>query len=261
MRPPERVDIDRGPLEVSFTPASPGREDDPVLVFLHEGLGSRELWRTFPDRVRHAVGGPSLLVFSRHGYGRSAPAEMPRPVGYMHHEADDVLPGLLTRYGIDAPILVGHSDGASIALLYAGAGRSAAGVVAIAPHVFVEDVTVESINGARDAYRNTDLRDRMAKYHDDVDAAFRGWNDVWLSPPFRSWNIEERLPSIECPVLLVQGDADPYGTLAQLDAIESGVRGRVQRLVVGGAGHSPHLDAPDETLSAVTRFVVSLGDQ
>jgi pimeloyl-ACP methyl ester carboxylesterase len=252
------VKIVRGSLEVSYTPAARGREGAPALVLLHEGLGSLDLWRSFPALLRDATDGPALLVYSRHGYGRSGPAVMPRPVDYMHYEADVVLPALLDRYELESPILVGHSDGASIALLYAGAGRAVAALVAIAPHVFVEDITVDSIAAARTEYESADLRDRMAKYHDDVDATFRGWNDVWLSAPFRSWNIENRVSTIACPLLLVQGEMDTYGTLAQLDAIERGVRGPVQRVVVAGAGHAPHLEAPDHTLAVVSRFVLDV---
>ena len=154
-------------------------------MFLHEGLGSIELWRSFPDAVREGAGGPATLVYSRAGYGRSGPAVLPRPVTYMHHEADVVLPAVLDRFAIDRPVLVGHSDGASIALLHAGAGHPVRGLVLLAPHVFVEDVSVASIADARRDFETTGLRDRLARYHDDVDAAFRGWNDVWLSPEFR----------------------------------------------------------------------------
>jgi len=227
----------------------------PTLVFLHEGLGSIALWRDFPEAVRSACGEPAMLVYSRHGHGHSTPAALPRPVEYMHHEADVVLPALLARLGIERPLLVGHSDGASIALLYAGAGRPVAGLVLLAPHVFVEDVTVASIRAMRGEYESTDLGRRMGRYHDDAEATFRGWNDIWLSPPFRTWNIEDRLAAIGCPVLLVQGDDDAYGTLAQLDAIESQVRGSTRRLVLAGVGHAPHLEAPDATVEAVAAFV------
>ena len=177
-----------------------------------------------------------MLVYSRHGYGRSAPTVLPRQVTYMHHEADVVLPEVLARFALEPPVLVGHSDGASIALLYAGAGHPVAGLVLIAPHVFVEDVTVSSIARARDTYAQTDLRDRLARHHDDVDATFWGWNDIWLLPAFRSWNIEDCLGAISCPVLLVQGDADPFGTTAQLDAIEAGVAGPVAAFARAGHG-------------------------
>jgi pimeloyl-ACP methyl ester carboxylesterase len=226
-------------------------------VFLHEGLGSIGLWRSFPADVGTATGS-STVVYSRHGYGWSAPITEPRAVTYMHDEADVVLPALLDELAIDAPLLVGHSDGASIALLHAGAGHAVRGLVLLAPHVFVEDCTIEAIAAARDAYATTDLAAKMARHHRDADATFRGWNDIWLDPAFRSWNIEERLAAITVPVLLIQGADDQYGTLAQLDAIERGVRGPDDRLVLPGVGHAPHLDAPDATVAAVAAFVNDL---
>jgi pimeloyl-ACP methyl ester carboxylesterase len=173
----------------------------------------------------------------------------------MHDEADDVLPAVLARFEVERPLLLGHSDGASIALLYAGAGRPVGALVLIAPHVFVEDRSIEGIEAARRAYREGDLATRLARHHDDPDATFRGWNDVWLSPAFRSWNIEDRLSAITCPVLLVQGDADPYGSVAQLDAIERGVAGPCRRVVLPGVSHAPHAEAAAETLAVVTEFV------
>jgi pimeloyl-ACP methyl ester carboxylesterase len=229
----------------------------PPLVFLHEGLGCVAMWRGFPEALRGALGGPPALVYSRAGYGRSGPARRPRPVTYMHHEADLVLPELLSRAGIEQPLLVGHSDGASIALLHAGAGHDVAGLVLLAPHVVVEDVTVESIARAGDAYATTDLRQRLARYHDDVDATFRGWNDVWLSPAFRSWDITDRLGSIDAPVLLVQGTADAYGTARQLDLIAAGVSGPCTRVLLDGVGHAPHLEAPAQTIDAIVDCVRS----
>ena len=198
-------------------------------------------------------------MFSRHGYGWSAPVTEPRAVTYMHDEADHVLPALLGELAIQEPVLIGHSDGASIALLYAGAGHAVRGLVLLAPHVFVEDCTIEAIAAAREAYATTDLPAKMARHHRDADATFRGWNDIWLAPEFRSWNIEERLAAITVPVLVVQGTADPYGTLAQVDAIEHGVRGPVERLVLPGIGHAPHLEAPAATVEAVAAFVNRLG--
>jgi pimeloyl-ACP methyl ester carboxylesterase len=227
----------------------------PALVFLHEGLGSIGLWRSFPHDVRRACGDRELLVYSRQGYGHSAAASLPRPVSYMHDEAHGVLPAVLARFEVDRPVLVGHSDGASIAVLHAGAGRPVRALVLLAPHVFVEDRSIEGIEAARRAYREGDLATRLARHHDDPDATFRGWNDVWLAPAFRSWNIEDRLPAITCPVLLVQGDADPYGSVAQLDAIEGGVAGPCRRVVLPGVGHAPHAEAAAETLAVVTEFV------
>jgi pimeloyl-ACP methyl ester carboxylesterase len=229
--------------------------ESPALVFLHEGLGSVALWRDFPARVAEATG-RRAVVYSRLGHGDSDPAPLPRTPRFMHDEALRTLPALLDRLHIDDPVLIGHSDGASIALIHAGcAGRPPTGLVAIAPHVFVEDVSVASIAEARRAFEQTDLRERMARYHRDPDATFRGWSDIWLEPAFRDWNIEDVLPGIACPVLVIQGARDQYGTLAQLDAIERGVPGPVRRVVLADARHAPHLEAPDGTIAAVVEFV------
>ena len=234
-----------------------GRRDaGPPVVFLHEGLGSLALWRDFVDDVRAALGDVTTIAYSRHGYGRSAVATGPRAVTYMHDEALIVLPALLAELGIEHPLLVGHSDGASIAIIHAGSGHPVAGLVLIAPHVFVEEVGIEGIEAARVAYDIGDLRDRLDRHHDDVDATFRGWNDIWLAPEFRAWNIETYLPAISAPVLVVQGDHDQYGTLAQVDAIERGVAGRFERLVIAGAGHAPHQQADADVVAAIRRFVV-----
>jgi pimeloyl-ACP methyl ester carboxylesterase len=226
----------------------------PPLVFLHEGLGSIELWRSFPDDVSRAVGRPTTLVYSRPGYGRSSPASRPWPVSYMEREALDVLPAVLAGLDLTRPLLVGHSDGGSIALIYAGAGHPVAGLVLLAPHVFVEARSVAGIAAAGQAYDATDLRRRLERYHDDVDNLFRGWNDVWLAPGFRDWNIEGLLAGIDEPVLAIQGEADEYGTLAQLDAIEAGVRGQFERLVVPGGGHALHTGDARRVVDAVAAF-------
>jgi pimeloyl-ACP methyl ester carboxylesterase len=256
-----RLVIDGGKLEVRADEAVAGAEHRPPLVFLHEGLGSIAQWRSFPADVRRGVGEPATVVYSRHGYGSSAVVDQARTPDYMHHEADVVLPELLVELGIRRPVLVGHSDGASIALLYAGAGRMVAGLVLLAPHVFVEDRSIAGIAAARVAFAETDLSERLARYHHDAESTFRGWNDVWLSPEFRSWNIEDRLRWIDCPALLLQGAEDQYGTLAQLDAIERGVTGPCRRVVVPGVGHSPHLEAADATRDVVVAFIRALPDQ
>lgn len=244
-----------GRLEVE---TSAGDPDLPTLVFLHEGLGSIDLWRGFPDEVAAATGGASTVVFSRHGHGHSAPARLPRPATYMHHEADVVLPELLRALGVEQPVLVGHSDGASISLLYAGAGHAVTALICLAPHVFVEPESLAGVAAARVTFDSTDMAEKMARYHDDPTATFRGWNDAWCSPDFRSWNIEDRLPGIHCPVLVVQGTGDRYGTVAQVEAIASGVGGPVERLVLDGVGHSPHLERRKEVAEAVAAFVRSL---
>jgi pimeloyl-ACP methyl ester carboxylesterase len=231
----------------------------PTLVFLHEGLGSIALWRDFPARVAAATG-CAALIYSRYGYGASEKLAAPRNVRYMHEEALDTLPALLAEFGIAEPVLIGHSDGASIALIHAGARRwPVRGLVLEAPHVFVEDVTVTSIAGATEAWRTTDLRQRLARYHDDVDGAFMGWNDIWLHPDFRAWNIEAELPRIDCPVMVIQGADDEYGTKAQLHAIERQVRGPVELLLLPDCKHSPHRDQPEATLAAIARFVAAHG--
>ena len=241
-----------GEVEVDTTAGDPSLA---TLVFLHEGLGSIDLWRGFPDDVRAALGEHPTVVYSRHGYGRSAPATMPRPVDYMHHEADVVLPALVAELEMERPWLIGHSDGASIALLYAGAGRPVAGIVSLAAHVFVEDASVAGVAAATTAFETTAMSERMGRYHHDPVATFRGWSDVWSSAEFRDWNIEDRLPTITAPVLAVQGHDDEYGTMAQLDAIEQGVAGPCRRVEIVGVGHAPHLDARERVIAEIVDVV------
>lgn len=237
--------------------ARPGR---PPLVLLHEGLGSVAMWRDFPARVAAATE-CEVVVYSRYGYGLSEPLSGPRPTSYMHDEALHALPALLDALAVRRPILVGHSDGGSIALVHAGgAGRPVAGLVLLAPHVIVEDLSVESIAAARRAYDEGDLRAKLARYHADVDSAFRGWNDVWLHPDFRRWNIEEYLPRIACPVLAIQGTADEYGTMEQLARITRAVPG-AEVLALPGCGHSPHRDRPEAVIDAIARFVARVAGE
>jgi pimeloyl-ACP methyl ester carboxylesterase len=235
-----------------------GRRDRPTLVFLHEGLGSVAMWRDFPQRVAAATG-HAALVYSRAGYGLSSPLADARRPDYMHAEALTTLPALLDELAIERPILLGHSDGASIALIHAGCGvREVRAVAAIAPHVFVEGLSLSSIAKAKTSYETGDLRQRLARYHADVDSAFRGWNNIWLAPAFRAWNIEACLDTVTCPVLLVQGSNDEYGTLAQLDAIQRRVPGPVERIELAACGHSPQRDQPQATLAALQRFIEAL---
>jgi pimeloyl-ACP methyl ester carboxylesterase len=225
-----------------------------TLVFLHEGLGSVAMWRDFPGRVAHAAN-CNAVVFSRYGYGRSDPLAEDRTPRYMHDEALIALPELLDALAIDRPILVGHSDGGSIALIFAGAGlRPIAGVVTLAAHVLVEDLSVASIAAARATYATTDLRARLARYHADADSAFLGWNRIWLAPEFRDWNIEEYLPRIACPVLAIQGEDDEYGTMEQMRRIGAQVRD-VELLALQDCRHSPQRDQPEAAIEAITRFV------
>ena len=231
-----------------------GGQGRPTLVLLHEGLGSIAMWRDFPQRLAHATVS-HVIVYSRYGYGDSDPLRQPRDVRYMHDEGLVVLPELLDRLGIARPVLVGHSDGASIALIHAGGtDRPVLGVIAMAPHVMVEDISVTSIEAARDAYATTDLRVRLARYHADVDSAFRGWNDIWLHPDFRAWNIEEYLPRIRCPVLAIQGEDDEYGTMEQVMRIAAAAPD-VEILKLGDCRHSPHRDQTGAVLEAASRFV------
>jgi pimeloyl-ACP methyl ester carboxylesterase len=240
----------------------PSPDRAPTLVFLHEGLGSVSAWREFPERLARATG-MGALVYSRWGYGRSDPVSLPRPLTYMQDEALASLPEVLDEAGVRTCVLFGHSDGASIALVFAGSGRPQAarvrGLALEAPHVFVEELSIASIAAARDAYAGeTDLRERLARHHADVEGAFRGWNDAWLDPAFRSWNIEELLPRVRVPALVVQGVDDPYGTLAQIDAVERRSGGAVTRVVLPECGHAPHRDRPDDVEAAVVAFVAGL---
>ena len=236
----------------------PGRPGAPTLLLLHEGLGSVALWRDFPQKLAQATGLP-LLVYSRWGYGNSEPIAGPRGARYMHDEALATLPELRSALGLDDVILVGHSDGASIALIHVGGGAgSARGIILEAPHVLIEPMNLASIEEARTVFATTDLRRKLARYHADVDGAFRGWNEAWLSPEFRDWNIEEYLPAVTCPVLAIQGADDEYGTMKQLDAIERGVKGKFAKLVLPRCGHSPHRDQESSVLEAMAEFAERL---
>jgi pimeloyl-ACP methyl ester carboxylesterase len=246
-------------LEVQRIPAKAGGVG-PTLVFLHEGLGSVSMWRDFPGRVAQATG-CAALVYSRYGNGQSDPLREPRAVDYMHFEALHTLPALLEALGVEQPILVGHSDGGSIALLYAGAHDDVRGAVVMAPHVFVEDLSVKSIAEAKVAFETTDFAQKLARHHADVEKTFRGWNDIWLHPEFRDWNIEEVLPRVHCPVLAIQGFDDQYGTMAQLEAIARQAGGPIELLRLADCRHSPHRDQPEVVLEAVSRFVARFGEE
>jgi len=240
--------------------AQPQRADPPLVVFLHEGLGSVAMWKDYPQALCDA-GGYRGLVYSRPGYGRSTPrAQGERwDVDFMHRQARELLPALVERLNLagDArrPWLLGHSDGGSIALIYAATFPArVAGVIAVAPHIFVEEVSLQSIAQARDAYRLTEIKGKLARYHDDADSAFFGWNDIWLDPRFRTWSIETMLPAIACPILAVQGTGDAYGTLAQVE----GIRARAPQaevVVLDDCGHSPQRDRPEALTAAVTDFI------
>ena len=231
---------------------------EPTLVFLHEGLGSIRQWRDFPAQVAAATGCRALL-YNRYGYGNSdVLAEPSVTVRFMHDEALVALPELLAKLEIDSPVLVGHSDGASIALIYAGAGHPVRGLALIAPHVFVEEIGVRSIERVRRQFETTDLPQRLGRYHRDARKTFYLWNDAWLDPRFRHWNIEEYLPSVSAPVLAIQGADDEYGTMAQLRSIRERVKGSCELLELAGCGHSPHRDQPEAVLEALARFIRAL---
>jgi pimeloyl-ACP methyl ester carboxylesterase len=233
----------------------PGDARQPSLVLLHEGLGSVGLWRGFPDTLAHATG-RRTVAFSRYGHGQSDPPPKPRTPTFMHEEALELLPELIAKLEIEDPVLIGHSDGASIALIYA-AHRSVTAVVAIAPHVFVEEMCLAEIRQVKEGYETTDLRERMARHHRDPDAAFYGWNDVWLHPDFPQWDIREEVGRVSAPLLLIQGTRDQYGTMAQLDAIEQTAKGPMTRVHLD-CQHSPPTELPEQTVEAIREFLSSL---
>lgn len=225
------------------------------LVFLHEGLGSVAMWRDFPAEVA-AAADRRALVYSRYGYGQSDVLEEPFNTGYMHDEGTIALPELLDGVGFDKPILIGHSDGASIALLHAGlSGREVSGLVLLAPHVFVEKVSVTSIAAIGEQFARSDMAAKLGRYHKDPVRTFRGWHDIWLHPAFRDWNIEGCLPMIDCPVMVIQGEDDEYGTAEQIFAIEKAVSGPCSTVLLPNCGHSPHRDQRCAVLSAIGNFI------
>jgi pimeloyl-ACP methyl ester carboxylesterase len=235
----------------------PPRVNKRTIVMLHEGLGSVSMWKDFPGQLAKSTG-CGVLVYSRYGHGKSERLVEKRSVDFMRYEARVVLPELLERCQIESPILLGHSDGGSISIIYAATAlRKPAALVLEAPHVFVEDLSVSSISKIRAVYKTTELRRKLARHHDHVDETFWGWNDIWLDPRFRSWNIEEYLNAICCPVLVIQGEDDEYGTLAQVEAIKACLPS-TETLVLPECGHSPHRDQPARTLAAISRFVRSI---
>ena len=240
-------------LPVAKAPTTP---TTPTVVFLHEGLGSIAMWKDFPERLcgAHGLRG---LVFSRYGYGRSTPKPPDEhwTPAFMHAQAREVLPALFDHLQIERPWLFGHSDGGSITLLHAARCSSRlAGAIVLAPHIVVEDLSVDSIAKARTAYLETDLKQRLAKYHDDPDSAFWGWNDIWLHPPFKQWSIEREIESITCPLLAVQGLNDEYGTLEQIRGIARRLP-KTRLLELENCGHSPHRDQPERLIAASVAFL------
>jgi pimeloyl-ACP methyl ester carboxylesterase len=237
----------------------PAPDRAPTIVMLHEGLGCVALWRDFPRGVAEATG-LGVFAYSRAGYGQSDAVELPRPLDYMTREARETLAGVLGAIGFQRGILLGHSDGASIAAIYAGSVEDfrVRGLVLIAPHFFTEESGLAAITAARAAYEAGDLKRRLAKYHRDVDNAFRGWNDAWLDPGFKSWNITDVIDYWRIPVLAIQGADDPYGTLAQIREMENRAYSPVDVDILTGCKHSPHTEQPEATLAAVTDFCARL---
>jgi pimeloyl-ACP methyl ester carboxylesterase len=253
---PNRIKIDGKDLEYSWHGPLP--TEALTLVFLHEGLGSVAMWRDFPARVAEASGF-GALVYSRAGYGNSDLVQLPWSVRFMHDEALTTLPLLLDAMEIRETVLVGHSDGGSIALIHAGAkfqDSRVRGLILEAPHVFVEEVTVKSIDGILRDYREGNLRRQLQHYHGEkVDEVFWGWSNVWLDPAFRAWNIEEYLGQIRVPMLLLQGREDQYGTLAQVRSIEEKCAGFVRTVLLDQCGHDPHFDQPERTFEEIVEFL------
>lgn len=250
-------------LRLEYRWISPGRRRAPLIVFLHQGLGSMTIWDAWPQRLCDALDCRGL-VYSRYGYGRSTPrpAGEKWPFDYMHEEAAETLPALLRAVGVDAarerPILFGHSDGGTIALIHAALYPEAVGaIVCVAPHIHVEDVGLARIRKSRAAYPASDLQRKLARYHAHPDQVFWGWSDLWVDPNFRTWNIEALLPRIRCPVLAVQGVGDEYGTLAQIHGIRSHAP-HTELLVLGNCRHSPHQDQPQRLIEGVENFFARL---
>jgi len=248
--------LDIGTQRLEYRMIGPRPDSAPTLVLLHEGLGCVGLWGEFPDKLQKATG-CGVFVYSRAGYGQSSPVKLPRPLAYMHDEARETLPKLLDEIGFRHGLLIGHSDGASIAAIYAGSHQDhrVGGLVLIAPHFFTEDSGIASIVEAKKAYETSDLRQRLARWHADVDNAFRGWNGAWLDPDFRNWDIGEFLAYIRVPILIVQGEDDQYGTVAQIEAAQRECYCPVEVALMPGVRHTPQRDAPEATLKLIADFV------
>jgi pimeloyl-ACP methyl ester carboxylesterase len=245
-----------GDQRLEYRMIGPRPDEAPTLIMLHEGLGCVGMWGDFPDKLQKATG-LGVFVYSREGYGQSSPAKLPRPLNFMHTEAQDTLPKILDVIGFQHGLLVGHSDGASIAAIYGGSHQDhrVSGIVLIAPHFIVEDVTSAAIAEMRKAYDTTELRARLARYHADVDATVHGWSDVWLKGDFRKWDLTEFLAYIRVPVLIVQGEGDQYGTVRQIEIAREECYCPVEVALLPNAKHVPQREAPEATMKAVTEFI------
>jgi pimeloyl-ACP methyl ester carboxylesterase len=253
--------LDLGAMRLEYRMIGPRPAAAATIVMLHEGLGCVGLWGDFPDRLAAATGA-GVFVYSRAGYGRSSPVTLPRPLTFMQDEARDVLPRLLAAIGFRRGLLLGHSDGASVAAIHAGTEQDhrVRGLVLIAPHFFTEDMGIAEIARVRAAYGATDLRAKLARWHDDVDNAFKGWNDAWLDPGFRNWDITDALAYIRVPILILQGEGDQYGTARQIEVAQQECSCPVEVALLPGIGHAPHREAPEATLRAVSDFASRLGE-
>ena len=251
--------LDLGAMQLEYRMIGPPPHAAPTIVMLHEGLGCVGLWGDFPDQLQAATGA-GVFVYSRAGYGRSSPVKLPRPLTFMHEEAREVLPKVLDAIGFRRGLLVGHSDGASIAAIYAGSVQDhrVRGLTLIAPHFFTEDMGIAEIARAKEAYATTDLRQKLARWHADVDNAFRGWNDAWLDPEFRKWDITEPLAYIRVPILIVQGEDDQYGTQRQIEVARQECYCPVEVALYPGVRHSPHREAPALLLASISEFATRL---
>jgi pimeloyl-ACP methyl ester carboxylesterase len=251
--------LDLGDMQLEYRLWRQHSDDAPRILLLHEGLGCVGLWGDFPERLS-ALTGHATLAYSRAGYGGSSPVALPRPLDYMQQEAKRVLPRVLDAIGFERGAIIGHSDGASIAAIHAGVARDpkVRAVSLMAPHFVVEDMTVAAIVQAREAYATGDLRAKLARWHADVDGAFRGWCDAWLDPKFRTWDIRADLPGVAAPVQIIQGDADPYGSQRQIDVARVSLRAPLDVAVLPGIGHSAYRQAPEATLEHISRFLSPL---
>jgi pimeloyl-ACP methyl ester carboxylesterase len=246
-------------MRLEYRMVGPRPNAAPTIVMLHEGLGCADLWGDFPDRLAAATGA-GVFVYSRAGYGHSSPVALPRPLTFMQEEARQVLPRVLDAIGFRRGILFGHSDGASIAAIYAGSveDHRVRGLVLIAPHFFTEDSGIAEIARARDAYRTTDLREKLARRHADVDNAFRGWSEAWLDPDFRRWDITDVLAYIRVPMLIVQGENDQYGSIRQIQRAQEECYCPVDVALIPGVRHAPHREAADALLRVAADFATHL---